>query len=78
MKTASAKNALIIRQREDGSLPEQIKVNANSVLSGKVKDIELCENDIVLVPGSGSKTLGKSFLTGVSGLLGTLIFIAMR
>jgi polysaccharide biosynthesis/export protein len=78
MKTASGKKALIIRQKDDGSLPDQIQVNANSVLSGKVKDVELCENDIVLVPGSSSKTLGKNFLAGVSGLLGTLIYIATR
>jgi len=46
------------------------------VMNGTVQDIELCENDIVLVPGSASKILAKGFLGGIGSLLGTLVIIA--
>lgn len=76
LKTAAGNKVTIIRQNDNGEMPEQIKVDAYRVLKGKVQDIELCENDIVLVPGSASKTLGKGFLGGVNGLLGTLLIMA--
>jgi polysaccharide biosynthesis/export protein len=75
LRTAAGGKVMIIRQKGNGDLPEQIKVDAYSVLKGDMKDIELCENDIVLVPGSASKTLAKGFLSGINGLLGTLILI---
>ncbi len=78
LRTASGGKVVILRQKDNAALPEQIKVDAYSVLKGKTKDIDLCENDIVLVPGSSSKTLGKSFLSGVSGLLGALFLLGTR
>lgn len=78
LRTASGHKVVIIRQKDSGVLPEQIKVNAYSVLKGSTRDVDLCENDIVLVPGSSSKTLGKNFLSGVSSLLGALFLLGTR
>jgi polysaccharide biosynthesis/export protein len=75
LKTASGSKVVILRHNEGGALPNQIKVDAYKVLKGTSQDIELLHNDIVLVPGSASKTLGKAFLSGVGGLLGTLLII---
>jgi polysaccharide export outer membrane protein len=78
LKTASGKKVTIIRQKPGQTLPEQIKVNAYAVLKGDTKDIDLLENDIVLVPGSASKTLGKTFVSGLTGILTTLLLIGTR
>lgn len=78
LKTASGKNTVIIRQKEGSPTRERIQVNAYAVLKGEEKDIELIDNDLVIVPGSASKTLGKSFLSGVSSVLSALIVIAAR
>ena len=78
LKTASGKNAVIVRQKEGSPTPERIYVNAYAVLKGDAEDIELINNDLVIVPGSASKTLGKSFLSGVSSVLSALIVIAAR
>jgi polysaccharide biosynthesis/export protein len=76
LRTAAGKKVLIIRYNETSAFPEQIMIDAYAVLKGASRDIELCENDIVLVPGSASKTLGKSLLGGVTSLLGTLLLIS--
>ncbi len=78
LRTASGKKVVILRQKEGQPLPEQINVDAYAVLRGKTKDVELLDNDIVVVPGSASKTLGKSFLSGVGSLLSTIIIIGSR
>lgn len=77
LKTAAGKKMMIVRRKAAQDLPEQIPVNAYDLLQGKIRDVELLENDIVLVPGSASKTLGKSFLSGVSGVLTTLLVIGV-
>ncbi len=78
LRTASGKKVTIIRKKEGEALPEQIRVNAYAVLKGDVKDPELWENDIVLVPGSASKTLGKSFMSGFVGILTTVLIIGVH
>jgi polysaccharide export outer membrane protein len=78
LKTASGNKVMIIRQKAGETLPEQIRVNAYAVLKGDTKDLDLRENDIVLVPGSASKTLGKSFVNGLTGFVTTLILIGAR
>jgi len=78
LKTAAGTKVMIIRQKSEGELPEQIRVNAYAVLKGDVKDIKLLENDIVLVPGSASKTIGKNVLSGVTGVITTLLLIGTR
>jgi protein involved in polysaccharide export with SLBB domain len=75
LKTAAGKKMMIVRRKANEALPEQIKVDAYALLKGEIQDVALLENDIVLVPGSASKTLGKNFLSGVSGVLTTLLVI---
>ena len=77
LKTASGKNMMIVRRKANEPLPEQIKVDAYALLEGKIQDIELHDNDIVLVPGSASKTLAKAFLSGISGVMTTLLVLAV-
>ncbi|MBN1570667.1 MAG: polysaccharide biosynthesis/export family protein [Acidobacteria bacterium] len=77
LKTAAGKKMIIVRRKENQELPEQIPVNAYDLLKGRIRDVVLLENDIVLVPGSASKTLGKNFLSGVSGVLTTLLLIGI-
>jgi polysaccharide export outer membrane protein len=77
LNTASGKKTKIIRYKKSGELPELIEVNAYALLNGDVKDIELRANDIVIVPGSFSKSLGKTFLSGVSGVLTTLLILGI-
>jgi polysaccharide export outer membrane protein len=78
LKTASARKSLIIRKKPGEALPEQIPVDAYAALKGDIKDIDLLENDIVLVPGSASKTLGKTFMGGLNSFLTTLLVIGTR
>jgi polysaccharide biosynthesis/export protein len=75
LKTASGSKVVILRHSDGGALPKQIRVDAYKVLKGTTQDIELLHNDIVLVPGSASKTLGKAFLGGVGGVLSALLVI---
>ncbi len=78
LNTAAGEKTKIIRYNKPGELPELIEVDAYALLKGNIKDIELRANDIVVVPGSFSKTMGKSFLSGVSGVLTTLLIIGTR
>jgi polysaccharide biosynthesis/export protein len=78
LRTASGKKMLIIRRKADAELPEKIRLDAYALLKGEIQDIELYENDIVLVPGSTSKTLGKTFMSGVGGIFSTLLLIGVR
>jgi polysaccharide export outer membrane protein len=78
LKTASGKKVTIIRNKDSEALPEKLQVDAYALLRGEIKDVELLENDIVLVPGSASKTLSRSFLGSVSSLLTTLVIIGVR
>lgn len=77
LKTAAGKKMMIVRRKANQELPEQILVDAYALLKGTIRDFDLLENDIVLVPGSASKTLGKSFLSGVSGVLTTLLVVGI-
>jgi polysaccharide biosynthesis/export protein len=77
LRTAAAGKTTIIRPKPGSDLPEQIKVDANAVLKGEIRDIELRENDVVLVPGSTSKTLGKNFLGGLNSFLASALIFAI-
>jgi polysaccharide biosynthesis/export protein len=78
LRTASGDKTLIIRKRPGLEMPEQIKVNAVAILRGEARDVELLENDIVLVPGSATKTLGKSLFLGLNYFLNSLLILGVR
>ncbi|MGH9716742.1 MAG: polysaccharide biosynthesis/export family protein [Candidatus Acidiferrales bacterium] len=53
--TASLKHAMIVRQSDDGSKRQEIRVNLKDVMRGKIQDPILEANDILFVPESGFK-----------------------
>lgn len=78
LKTAAAGKTMIIRPKPGSELPTQIRVDATAVLKGKIQDVELQDNDIVLVPGSATKTVGKNFFAGLNSLLTSLLILGVR
>jgi len=77
MVTAKTSNAAVIRQQEDGS-SLQIPVDVKKVLKGESEDIELARNDVLFVPGSTTKTIGKGILNSVGSVMSSLIYIVAR
>jgi hypothetical protein len=53
-------------------------VDALAVIKGKGRDIEIVENDVLLVPGSASKTLTRSFMGGITGFVTTLLIMGVH
>jgi polysaccharide export outer membrane protein len=78
LATASGKKTTIMRPNPDGVSATQIQVNAAALLEGKGRDVEILENDIVLVPGSAGKTMGRSFMAGITGFLTSLLLVGIR
>lgn len=78
LATASGKKTTIMRPNPDGVSATQIEVDAIAVVKGKARDVEISENDIVLVPGSASKTVGRSFVAGLAGFLTTMLAFGIR
>jgi len=61
-----------MRQKEDGSTLE-IPVDVKKVLKGKAEDIKLARNDIVFVPGSTTKIVGKTVLSSLGSVVYALV-----
>jgi hypothetical protein len=40
-------------------------------------DMVLAQNDVVFVPGSTTKTVGRGVLNSIGGILGTIIYAGM-
>lgn len=77
LMTAKTGKAAIMRQQADGT-STQIPVDVKKVLRGKAPDIELTQNDVVFIPGSTTKAIGKGVLNGISGVLSSLVYIGVR
>lgn len=77
LNTARPSKAIIIRQGKDVGQSEQISINAADILRGKRQDIVLQASDVVLVPGSASKTIGKAIGTSVAGIVGSAILYTL-
>jgi polysaccharide biosynthesis/export protein len=73
--TAKASKAAVMRQKPDGSA-QQVPVDVTKVLKGEAEDIVLAQNDVVFVPGSTSKALGRGMLNGIGGILASLIYVS--
>jgi polysaccharide export outer membrane protein len=78
LKTAAPGKSMIIRPIPGSDMPKQIKVDIMSVVKGNSRDVELQQNDIVWVPGSATKTLGRGMMGGLNGIFGTLLLIGIR
>jgi polysaccharide export outer membrane protein len=77
LPSAKPSKTLIIRPKGDLGQSEQIPINAADIFKGKKEDVLLQPNDMILVPGSASKTLGRGVLSSVTGILGSLILYGL-
>jgi polysaccharide biosynthesis/export protein len=78
LRTASGKKMVVIRRKAESELPERIEMNAYALLRGDIRDIDLRDKDIVLIPGSASKTLGKNFANNITGIFTTVLLLGVR
>jgi polysaccharide export outer membrane protein len=76
--TAKAGKTIVMRQNPDGITTSQIPVDASKVLSGKVEDMVLNQNDVVFVPGSSTKRVGRNLLNSIAGILSALVYAGIR
>ena len=70
VSTAKPSKTLIVRPKGDQGQSEQIPINASAIYSGKQEDVLLRANDMVLVPGSATKVLGKGVFASVMSMVG--------
>jgi polysaccharide export outer membrane protein len=77
MSTAKSSRSTIMRQKEDGGAL-QIPVDIKKVLKGESQDMELAGNDVVFIPGSTTKTIGKTVLNSFGSIVYALIIGGMR
>jgi polysaccharide biosynthesis/export protein len=74
MPTAKGSKTAIMRTNADGS-STQIAVDASKLLKGKVPDTVLMQNDVVFVPGSTTKAITRGLMSGISGILSSIIYV---
>jgi len=77
MPTAKTDKTVVIRQLEDGST-KQISVDVKLLLKGRGGDMRLGQNDVVFVPGSTTKTVGRGVLNSIGGVLAALVYVGIR
>jgi polysaccharide export outer membrane protein len=78
LPTASGKKTTIMRPNPDGVSATQLELDATAVIKGQGLDMEIVENDIVLVPGSARKIMGRSFMAGITGFVTSLLLWGIR
>ena len=73
-RSADLKNAVVIRVDKDGNRTEE-EINMKRILQGKDPDVTLGANDILLIPGSMTKTAAlRALETAIQLGTGILIF----
>jgi polysaccharide export outer membrane protein len=72
--TANGSETKIFRYSEKGTEREVLSVNVYAIQKGQSEDVNLKENDIVLVPKSGSKVFMAEFWDFIKGRLGSLYY----
>jgi polysaccharide export outer membrane protein len=77
LPTAKPSKTMIIRPKGEQGQSEQIPIDAAAIFKGKKEDVLLQPNDMILVPGSASKTLGRGLLGTATGLVGQLILYGL-
>jgi polysaccharide export outer membrane protein len=77
LKTAKLHEAIVVRPVAENKR-EQIAVNIKNVLKGKAEDIVIKQEDLIFIPGSGSKTFSDYLIQGFPGILSSMIFVAAR
>jgi polysaccharide export outer membrane protein len=73
-RTASGRNARILRAAAGTSTRKEIRVNVNDILAGKISDVPLQADDILFVPNSASKA---AILRGIEAAITTASGIAV-
>jgi polysaccharide biosynthesis/export protein len=73
MSTAKSSKTIIIRQDAEGGT-KQIAVDAGKVLKGEVPDLLISHDDVVFVPGSTTKAIGRGLINGIAGVLAAIVY----
>jgi polysaccharide export outer membrane protein len=76
LPTAKASQTAVIRQQSDGST-NQLAVDVKRLLKGQVPDMMLAQNDVVFVPGSTTKTVGRGVMSSLGTILGYIVYAGM-
>ena len=76
MSTAKGSKTAILRPNPDGTT-KQIPVDVTKLLKGQAADMVLAQNDVVFVPGSTTKTVGRSVMSSIGSILGMVIYAGM-
>jgi polysaccharide export outer membrane protein len=63
---ASAKDAIIFRDVPGSPSQQEIKIDLARILKGKEQDIPLMANDVIMVPGSKSRTALRTVMGGIA------------
>jgi polysaccharide export outer membrane protein len=78
LPTAKGSKTVVIRQTSDGAAAQQLPVDVQKLLKGQMTDMELAQNDVVFVPGSTTKTVGKGLFNSLGGILSALVYVGVR
>jgi polysaccharide biosynthesis/export protein len=77
LPTAKTKKSSILRQNADGTTM-QIPLDVHKLLKGELPDTQLVQNDVVFVPGSTTKTVGRGVLNSIGSVLAAFVYIGVR
>jgi polysaccharide biosynthesis/export protein len=77
LPTAKKSKTAVLRANPDGTTT-QIPVDADKLLKGQTADIDLAENDVVFVPGSTTKAIGRGVLNSIGGILAAFVYIGVQ
>jgi polysaccharide export outer membrane protein len=77
LSTAKKRKTAILRSNPDGTTT-QIPVDSDKLLKGQIADMELVKNDVVFVPGSTTKAIGRGVLSSIGSILSAFVYIGVR
>jgi polysaccharide export outer membrane protein len=78
LSTAKAAKTVIMRNGRTDTAATPIPVNVPRILKGRDPDPILSQDDVVFVPGSTTKSVGRGVLSGISGVLAALVYAGVR
>jgi polysaccharide export outer membrane protein len=76
--TAKSSKTTIMRQAPGSKDAEQLAVDVPRVLKGMNPDPVLAQNDVIFVPGSKTKAIGRGVFTGIGSVLAALVYVGAR
>jgi polysaccharide biosynthesis/export protein len=74
LPTAKKSKTSIMRKKPDGTTA-QISLNVSKLLKGQAPDTVLEQNDVLFVPGSATKALGRGLVSSLGGVLAALVYV---